>query len=362
VTASRVEKTCIRPGMPIRDAIRALDSGGLGIVLVTDEERRLLGTITDGDVRRAILAGKSLDVTAGEFLDRKQNPVYPEPISAPAGTPRSVLLRLMRRRTIQHVPMIDEQRRVTALVTLNDLIPDQPRPLQAVIMAGGLGTRLRPLTDEMPKPMLPVGGRPLLERTVARLREAGVRQVSLSTFFKAEKVLEHFKDGSEFGVDLEYVCEDRQLGTAGALSRMQVPTVPLLVVNGDILTSVDFRAMHEFHREHEAVMTVGVRKYDFRVPYGVIECDGVNVRSLVEKPTYSSFVNAGIYLLDPLTFRYVPKDIPEDTRFNMTDLICRLLEAGHAVVSFPIHEYWLDIGQPADYEQAQDDADSGRLD
>lgn len=362
MTASRVEQTCIRPGVPIRDAIRTLDTGGVGIVLVIDEQRRLLGTITDGDIRRALLGGRSLDVTAGEFLRQKQNPVYPEPVSAPAGSTRSALLRLMRRRTIQHLPLIDAEGRVTDLVTLNDLIPERSQPLQAVIMAGGLGTRLRPLTDDTPKPMLPVGGRPLLERTVARLREAGVRRVSVSTFFRAEKVLEHFKDGSDFGVDLEYVCEDRPLGTAGALTRIPVPSAPLLVMNGDILTNVDFRAMHEFHREHDAVMTVGVRKYDFSVPYGVIECDGVNVRSLVEKPTYSSFVNAGIYLLDPMAFRYVPKHIASDAKFNMTDLICSLIEAGHAVVSFPIHEYWLDIGQPGDYEQAKDDADSGRLD
>lgn len=362
LTTSRVEQACIPPGMPLRDAIRALDAGGLGIILVTGEGRRLLGTITDGDIRRAILAGRRLDGTAGEFLAEKHNPVYPEPVSAPVGTRRAALLRLMRERTIQHLPLLDAGGGVADLVTLNDLIPDRTQPLQAVIMAGGLGTRLRPLTDDTPKPMLPVGGRPLLERTVARLREAGVRQVSVSTFFRADKVTEHFKDGSEFGVDLEYVCEDRPLGTAGALSRMPVPTAPLLVMNGDILTTVDFRAMHEFHREHDAVMTVGVRKYDFSVPYGVIECDGVNVRSLAEKPTYSSFVNAGIYLLEPLAFRYVPKDIPSGETFNMTDLIYRLLEAGHAVVSFPIHEYWLDIGQPADYERAQDDAHSGRLD
>ncbi|MCC6639780.1 MAG: nucleotidyltransferase family protein [Deltaproteobacteria bacterium] len=361
MTTSRVEQACIPPAMPLRDAIRTLDAGGLGIVLVTGEGRRLLGTITDGDVRRAILAGRSLDLTAGEFLAEKHNPVYPQPVSAPAGTKRPALLRLMRQRTIQHLPLIDSEGGVADLVTLNDLIPDRPQSLQAVIMAGGLGTRLRPLTDDTPKPMLPVGGRPLLERTVARLRDAGVRQVSVSTFFRADKVQGHFKDGSEFGVDLEYVCEDRPLGTAGALSRIPVPTAPLLVMNGDILTTVDFRAMHEFHREHEAVMTVGVRKYDFSVPYGVVECDGVNVRSLAEKPTYSSFVNAGIYLLEPLAFRYVPKDIPVGEKFNMTDLITRLLEAGHAVVSFPIHEYWLDIGQPADYERAQDDADSGRL-
>lgn len=346
----------------MREAMKTLDSGGLGIVLVVDDQRRLLGTITDGDVRRALLAGKSLDVTALEFVEQKHNPVYPRPVSAHVGSDRSALLRLMQERTIQHLPLFDDAGRLAALVTLNDLIPDQPRPLRAVIMAGGFGSRLRPLTEDLPKPMLPVGGRPLLERTVARLRDAGVRHVSMSTFFKAEKVVAHFKDGSEFGIALDYVSEDRPLGTAGALTRMQPPTEPLLVINGDILTSVDFRAMHEFHREHDAVLTVAVRKYDFSVPFGVIECDGVNVRSLVEKPTYSSFVNAGIYLLEPLAFDYIPKDIPEGDRFNMTDLICRLLEAHHTVVSFPIHEYWLDIGQHSDYVQAQADVHSGQLD
>jgi dTDP-glucose pyrophosphorylase/CBS domain-containing protein len=356
---ARIDRICISLARSTREAIKALDAGGVGIVLITDDERRLIGTITDGDIRRAILAGKSLDVTTAQFVEQKRNPVYPKPISVPLGTDRSELLRVMKERSILQLPLLDPQGCVAGLVTLNDLIPHQARPLSAVIMAGGLGTRLRPLTDDTPKPMLKVGDRPLLERTVDRLREAGIRNVSVSTGFRAEKVREHFKDGSEFGVNLKYVLEDRPLGTAGALSRMEVPAEPLLVMNGDILTRVDFRALHDFHLEHTAALTVAVRKYDFSVPYGVINCDGVRVRNLVEKPTYSSFVNAGIYLLEPLVFRYVPKDIPPEGRFNMTDLISRLLEAGHTVVSFPIHEYWLDIGQRADYAQAQDDVRHG---
>lgn len=348
---------CIAPDSSIRQAIACIDRNEKGIVLIIDEERRLLGTITDGDVRRAMLTDDSLDTPVSELLARKAGSPYPQPVTAGVGTERAALLQLMQEHVIRQVPLLDDDGRVADLVTWDQLLPDQVLPLQAVIMAGGFGTRLRPLTEDLPKPMLPVGERPLMELIVEQLRRAGIRRVNIVTHYMSEKIIEHFGDGHDFGVELNYVTEDRPLGTAGALGLMQTPQEPWLVINGDILTRVDFRAMLAYHQEHKADLTVAVSKYDLNVPYGVIKSDGVFVRSLVEKPVLSFFVNAGIYLLEPAVHCYIAKS----QRFDMTDLIQRLLDEGRLVVSFPIREYWLDIGQEADYKKAQEDLRNGRI-
>ncbi|MEX2214942.1 MAG: nucleotidyltransferase family protein [Phycisphaeraceae bacterium] len=357
---ARLQSVCVPAACPLHEAMRAMDAAGLGIFLVLDNERRLVGIVTDGDLRRAMLARQNTDITAGAFVEAKRNPVYPKPVTGRISDDTQSHLKLMRQRKLHHLPLLDSEDRVADLIVMDDLLPKQSPPMRAVIMAGGLGTRLRPLTENTPKPMLPVGDRPLMERTLESLRGAGIRHVSLSTGYQADKVAEHFKDGRAFGVDLDYVTEDRPMGTAGALSLMAKPSEPLLVINGDILTNVDYSAMLAFHQEQEALLTVAVRKFEFNVPYGVIECDGSRVNGLTEKPTYTSFVNAGIYLLDPGAFDYIPRPMPEGTRFNMTDLIQKLIDAKLTVAGFPIREYWLDIGQPADYEQAQADVRDGR--
>jgi dTDP-glucose pyrophosphorylase/CBS domain-containing protein len=341
----------------VKTVLQVINETAKGIALVVNEDQRLLGTITDGDIRRAILAGMDMALPVSELLKRKPGTLYPRPTSAQLGTDRSELLRMMQERRIRQLPLLDEDGRVVDLVMLDDLVPDEVIPVQAVIMAGGLGTRLRPLTDDLPKPMLPVGGRPLMEQVIGQLRDAGIRRVCVSTHYKAEKIREHFGDGRDFGVEISYLAEDQPLGTAGALSLMTPSKEPLLVVNGDILTRVDFRAMLKFHREHQAHLTVGVRQYGLRVPYGVVEHDGPRVTGIREKPLLQFLVNAGIYLLEPEAHRH----IPSGQHFDMTDLIPRLLDNKLAVVSFPIIEYWLDIGEHAEYTRAQMGAQSGQL-
>lgn len=349
---------CVAPSDSIRRAIACIDQNHKGIVLVTDSEQRLLGTITDGDVRRAMLLGESLETPVSQLLTRKAGSPYPQPVTAPVGTGSTALLQLMQEQIVRQVPLLDGEGRVVDLVTVDDLLPDRVLPLQAVIMAGGQGARLRPLTENLPKPMLPVGDRPLMELVIEQLRQAGIRRVNIATHYQPEKITDYFGDGRSFGVDLNYVTEDRPLGTAGALGLIQTPEEPILVINGDILTKVDFRAMLAYHQEHRAVLTLGVRRYDLNVPYGVVQSDGVFVEGLIEKPLLSFFVNAGIYLLEPAVHRY----IPNQQRFDMTDLIQRLLDEDQPVASFLIREYWLDIGQHADYAQAQEDVKSGRFD
>lgn len=325
-----------------------------GIVLVVDDERRLLGVITDGDIRRAVLASLDLGILVEELLRRKGDA---PPITARDNTPHAQLVALVRKTGICHVPLLNAEGRVSRLVTIEDLLQEDEIALQAVVMAGGKGTRLHPLTIETPKPMLHVGDQPLMERIIRQLSETGIRQVSVTTHHLAEKITEHFGDGSQFGVNLNYVAEEELLGTAGGLSLMQAPDTTLLVINGDIVTDVDFRAMLAFHREHNATLTLGVRQYDVQIPYGVVESDGARVQRVTEKPSHRYFVNAGIYLLEPRAHALIPKG----RRFDMTDLIAILLAQGLPVVSFPIWEYWRDIGQRDDYIGAQADMKDGTL-
>jgi dTDP-glucose pyrophosphorylase/CBS domain-containing protein len=343
---------CIGKGSLLREAMTRMDANRIGIVLVIDEHRRLIGTVTDGDARRAILANIDLEVSVSELLARKAGTRFATPLTAPIGQDPVYYAALLKQHNLVHLPLLDTDQRVAGLVTLDEFVPNQPLPLQAVVMAGGRGSRLQPLTDELPKPMLRVGDRPVLEIMIRQLREAGIRQVKVTTHHKPEKITEHFGDGRDFGVELSYIEEDRPLGTVGGLGLLEAPKDTTLVINGDILTQVDFRAMLVYHREHQADLTVAVRQYDLQLPYGIVECDGPKVVGLSEKPHLNCFVNAGIYLLEPLTFRL----IPNGQRFDMTDLIQRLLEDKRAVVSFPIREYWMDIGQAADYYQAQEQA------
>jgi NDP-sugar pyrophosphorylase family protein len=224
-------------------------------------------------------------------------------------------------------------------------------------MAGGYGTRLHPFTKDIPKPMVSVGDKPLLELIIQQLREAGISRVSVTTHYKREVITRHFGDGRDFGVEISYVEEDEPLGTAGALSLLDASEEPLLVINGDIITRVDFRAMLNFHRDHQAEMTVGVRQYEFRVPYGIVETDETRVTRISEKPIVRHFINAGIYLLNPEVCRFIPKGKP----YDMPELINRLVEGGHRVVSFPVREHWLDIGQIEDYQKAQSEFENGRV-
>jgi dTDP-glucose pyrophosphorylase/CBS domain-containing protein len=343
----------IRPDCSIRETIRCIDrSARISIALLVDEQGRLLNTITDGDVRRGVLAGISLDAPVKELLTIKARTPHPTVLTAPAITDSATLLKMMEEQGLRQIPLIDSDGRVVDIAVLRDLLPQVTLPMQAVIMAGGNGTRLLPLTENCPKPMLPVGGRPLLELTIEKLQRAGIHQVSLSTNYQSEKISEHFGDGKAYGVELSYINEDRPLGTAGSLGLMKRPEGTFLVVNGDVLTEVDFEDLLDYHREHHAELTVGVRQYGLKVPYGVVDCEGSNVRGLREKPEIAFLVNAGIYLLEPVVYDY----IPSGEKLDMTDLIQRLLDARRPVVSFPIMEYWLDVGQHTDYEQAQRDA------
>jgi dTDP-glucose pyrophosphorylase/CBS domain-containing protein len=343
---------------PIEEAIACIDrSGKISLALVVDDAGRLTNTITDGDVRRAILAGHRLTDPIEKLLQVKELMPNPRPVTAPVGTPPGEALAIMQEKSVRQLPLLRSDGRVDDVILLRDLAPQTLRQLQAVLMAGGEGVRLRPLTDQVPKPMLPVGGKPLMELIVDKLRRVGVNKINIATHYKSEKIIDHFGNGSAFGVDINYVQEESPLGTGGALSLMPTPEEPTLVMNGDILTDIDVEAFWTYHQEHNADMTVAVRRYEFQVPYGVIECENSRIQAVKEKPNVSLFVNAGIYLLEPSVHSYIPKQ----QHFNMTDLIEVLLSHGKNVVGFPIREYWLDIGQHADYARAQEYTDGRQV-
>ncbi|MCX6006578.1 MAG: sugar phosphate nucleotidyltransferase, partial [Chloroflexi bacterium] len=303
---------------PIHDVIACIDrSARISIALVLDEQGRLINTITDGDVRRGILAGISLNDPVSKLLQIKTQMPHPIPVTAPADTDPGQFFKIMQENSIKQLPLLDKNGRVVDIVILSELLPPAKLPLQAVVMAGGLGTRLRPLTDNIPKTMLSVGGRPLMELTIEKLRDAGIEHVAVSTNYRSANIVEHFGDGKAFGIELNYIREDRPLGTAGALGLVDAPDKTLLVINGDIITHVDLGVMFTYHKEHKAELTVGVRQYGVQVPYGVLECEGPNVRKLQEKPQISFLINAGIYLLEPSVYAYISKGQPLD----MTDLI-----------------------------------------
>jgi dTDP-glucose pyrophosphorylase/CBS domain-containing protein len=346
----RLASTLIDPGAAITEAVHRLDLAGTGALMLAGPDRRLLGLLTDGDVRRALLRGVS-------FEERCVSIATPKPFIVREGVSVAEALHVMNRHDVNQLPVLDAHDVLAGMLLRRDLATDDGMPVSAVIMAGGFGTRLMPLTDQVPKPMLPIGDRPLLERTIGRLRDAGIRRVNVTTHHLADRITAYFGDGRAHGVEIRYVSEERPLGTCGGLKLVDEPKDPLLVINGDILTGVNFGELVAFHRRHRADATVCVRKYDVQVPYGVVECDGTWLRAVREKPSVGFFVNAGIYLLEPTVQSY----IPDGDRFDMTDLIGRLVADGRSVASFPIMEYWLDVGQPADYAQAQRDVETARI-
>jgi dTDP-glucose pyrophosphorylase/CBS domain-containing protein len=346
--SDRLAKVIVTPGITIREAVAALDKSGFGILLLCEDGLKLKAVLTDGDVRRAILKNVSFDLPCVSIANT--NPATAKgPLS-----PAQAVAYMDRTKSfyVNQLPVLDAEGRVVDLMLRRDLAVPRCADLSAVIMAGGYGKRLMPLTESVPKPLLRVGDRPIMEHIVDRLRDAGISKVAVSTHYLKEKIEEHFGDGSRFGVDMCYVTEDKPLGTAGALGLMEPPKGPVLVVNGDILTKIDFQNMFDYHREQKAELTVAVRKYEMQVPFGIVECDGARITGLREKPNYSFLVNAGIYLLEPSAFVH----ITGGERIDMTDLIVRLIGAKRPVASYPIVEYWLDVGRPDDFAKAQDDA------
>ncbi len=333
----------IGPSASIRDAIQVIDAGGFQIALVVGPARRLLGTVTDGDVRRGILAGCALTEPVTAVMNAN-------PKTATLADGRERILDLMRRRRIHQVPVLGTDGVVLGVEILDELLQPEPLSNPVILLAGGKGTRLRPITEDIPKPLVPVGDRPILERIVETLRDHGFRNFWMALNYKGHMIREHFGDGSNFGVRIQYLEESEPLGTAGALGLLpEAPTESFLVMNGDLLTAVNPRNLLEFHDSQGAAATMCVREFDFQVPYGVVDLDGHTFLGVDEKPVQRFFVNAGIYALSPNVLDLVPAGEP----LNMTELFARIKARGDSAAVFPVREYWLDIGQLKDLERAR---------
>lgn len=347
MTENELEEILIYPENSIKEAIAALDQGRKQIVLVVDKERKLLGTVTDGDIRRAILRGSNLD----KPVDAIMNSDY---ISLPKeASNKKIKETFKHNKMIHQIPLLDSQGRVIDLVLVDDILEQKKKDNYVVLMAGGLGTRLRPLTENTPKPMLTIGNKPILEIIINQFKEYGYKNVLISVNYKREIIESYFGDGSELGVNIDYIRENKRLGTAGALKLAEdkLNGKPFFLMNGDILTEVNFRSFMAFHQNNKFDLTMATRKYEYQSPYGVVNVDGAKVESLEEKPSYYYFINAGIYCLNPEMIKY----IPENEFFDITDVINSTLKDNKKVGSFPIREYWIDIGQKEDYYQANED-------
>lgn len=340
----------IREGASVRDALAVLTRNGKQIGLVVDGDGRLAGVVTDGDLRRALLRGLSLQSKVDEAMNRA-------PLVAAGAIPAAEALAVMRGRGVRHLPLVDAQRRVVGLLRQEELLEPAPLPTCAVIMAGGEGKRLRPLTDATPKPLLSVGGKPILEILIERLRHSGVRDVVLALHHKSDMIRDHFDDGARLGVRMSYVLEPEPRGTMGALTLLpSQPTTPFFVINSDILTKCDFRAMWTQHTEQPGTaMTVGVSLHQVDLPYGEFTLRNGRVLTVEEKPRKEYPINAGIYVLSPGAVDAIPRD----RYFDATDLIRAVLDSGGPVAAYLIREYWLDVGRHFDLEKANRDVAEG---
>jgi dTDP-glucose pyrophosphorylase len=342
VSVADLTKLSVSTRATLREVIRVIDEGAVQVALAINDDGVLLGTVTDGDIRRGLLRGASLDTAVEDVMNR-------DFASLEQGAAEDDALSLMRRETLHQVPVLDAEGRVTHLFLLEELLNPQPLPNTVVIMAGGQGRRLLPLTNTSPKPMLLVAGRPMLEIVLQRCLQAGFRNFYISVNHLKEQIIEYFGDGSRWGVSIAYLEEDSPMGTAGALGLLPTPPAePVVVVNGDVLTRVDFRQLLRFHSEHAASGTVCVRAHDTQIPYGVVTTDGVFLKSVEEKPIITHYISAGIYVLD----HDVMQLVPVSERKDMPALLTDAMKAKLPIAVFPIHEYWLDTGHPEALAQA----------
>ena len=326
----------------IANALSVIDSGAVKIALVVDSDNKLIGTLSDGDIRRGLLRKKSLNETI-------EGVYFKNPITANKSDSKEDLLRLCLINGIAQVPIVDKDQKVIDLFIMDDALLKKQHKNHVVLMVGGLGTRLRPLTENIPKPMLEVGGKPILETIVERFVGSGFTKITMCLGYKSNVIQDYFQDGGNFGANIDYVVEEKRMGTAGALTLLKKEfNKPFFVMNGDLLTNVDFEEMLNFHESNNSKATMCVREYDMEVPYGVVSINNEDITSIDEKPIHSFFVNAGLYLLDSECVNLIPRD----EFYDMPTLFEELITAKEKIVSFPLREYWLDIGRMADYERA----------
>lgn len=341
----KILQKCVNQETTVRDAIFRLENGREKLLMVLNTDGNLVGTITDGDIRRAVINGMELDEPVTKC-------VHSMPITVLEGTPTESVIALMYARAVREIPVLDAKGCPVAIHMLEELLDQRRRGNIAFILAGGHGQRLRPLTETVPKPLVEVGGKPILESLILKLIAHGFHSFVISVNYKKKMIKDYFGDGADYGISIEYVEENEPLGTIGSISLIKErPAEPLLVINSDIITNLNFGKILKFHENEQASLTIGTVPYDYQVPFGVLKFDGGSrVEGIVEKPVLSHKICGGIYALQPETLDRMPLN----THFDMPDFISFLIEQGDKVVGYDISEYWVDIGDTVQLARAEE--------
>jgi dTDP-glucose pyrophosphorylase/CBS domain-containing protein len=340
-----IDDIIVKESSSILEVLQIIDQSSKQLAIVVDDNKKLLGTISDGDIRRALLKNFSLSDSVKEIY-------FKNPTVANINNSKEEIINICRTKKIHQIPITDNKGNLIGLETLDGLISKESKTNKVILMVGGLGTRLRPLTEKTPKPMLKVGNKPILQTIVEKFAEYGYTNIVMCVNYKSHIIQDYFGDGKEFGVNIEYIFEDQRMGTAGALSLLkEKPTEPFFVMNGDLLTNVNFEHLHNYHSSNNSIATMCVREYDFQVPYGVVNIDESKIRSIEEKPTHKFFISAGIYMLSYEALQY----IPQNEFYDMPTLFETIINEQKNVVSFPLREYWLDIGRIEEYKKANEE-------
>ena len=329
----------------IEEALKVIGDGAMQIALVVDKSDKLIGTLTDGDIRRGLLKGLDLKSSIESIT-------FKTPTIAKESDTKEMILKLAISKKLNQIPIIDESGKVIGIQEISQLVKPSEKKNKVILMVGGLGERLGSLTKDTPKPMLKVGNKSILETIVENFKGYGYTNIVMCLNYKSEIIQDYFGDGSEFGVNIEYIVEEKRMGTAGALSLLKDNSKePFFVMNGDLLTNVNFEKIHECYLLNNAQALMCVREYESQVPYGVINIENTKIVSVEEKPTQKFFVNAGIYMLNPKVLKYIPKN----EFYNMTTLFEKLIDKDKNIISFPIDGYWLDIGRFEEYKKANEE-------
>ena len=340
----KIDDIKINQNASIKQALKVIDKGAIKVAVVLSDDGLLLGMLSDGDIRRALLKGMSLDDSITSIINK-------HPVVANINDTKERILELANEKKLHQIPIISNGKLI-GIQDIREFLAPKNKPNKVILMVGGLGTRLRPLTNDVPKPMLDVGNKPILHTIVENFAKYGYTDIIMCVNYKSEIIKEYFGNGDKFGVKIEYVLESQRMGTAGALSLLQKrPKDDFFVMNGDLLTNVNFEYLHEYHKDSNACAIICIRKYDMQVPYGVVNVRANKVTSIEEKPTQSFFVSAGIYMFSPIVLDFIPKGV----FYDMPTLFGELLKQGFAVYPFFIREYWLDIGKMDEYRRANDE-------
>lgn len=332
------QQAILPANVTIKQAIGNLDQVAIKIALVVNEAGELQGTISDGDIRRGLLKGLDLNSPITGIIHRNALVVPPDML-------RETVMQLMIANKIQQIPVVDADHHVVGLHLWDEITTPPKRTNLMVIMAGGMGTRLRPHTENCPKPMLPVAGKPMLEHIIDRAKIEGFNHFVLAIHYLGHMIEAHFGNGERLGVQIDYLREKSPLGTAGALGLLNpLPDEPFVVTNGDVITDIRYGELLDFHTRYAAAATMAVRVHEWQHPFGVVQTQGVEIVGFEEKPIARSHINAGIYVLDPAALSVLPADAPCD----MPTLFERLQVRLQRTVAYPMHEPWLDVGRADD--------------